>query len=113
MDGLDMVPGLRSMAKSCKLQASTSRATSGKLQAPSVKLQAGLDKALALGYSGIMSIKLQTSNLFRTFKTQKEVADYIDMHNLSEEKRLLWMGFMFGCNYSANQVNENFILKKK
>ena len=72
-----------------------------------------VDGSRDLGYSGIMSIKLETSNLFRTFKTQKEVAEYIDMHNLPEEKRLLWMGFMFGCNYSANQVNENFILKKK
>ena len=59
-----------------------------------------------------MSILLETSNLFRTFKTQKEVAEYIDQH-IPEEKKLLWMGFMFGCNYSANQVNENFILKKK
>ena len=57
-----------------------------------------------------MSIKLETSNLFRTFKTQKEVAEYIDQH-IPEEKRLLWMGFMFGCNYTANQVNENFIAK--
>ena len=98
-----------------------SKASSSKPQGSRVRPQArpqkrqaaSLDKAWALGYSGIMSVKLQTSNLFRTFKTQKEVADYIDMHNLSEEKRLLWMGFMFGCNYSANQVNENFILKKK
>ena len=32
-----------------------------------------------------MSIKLQTSNLFATFKTEKEVADYIDQH-IPEEK---------------------------
>ena len=55
-----------------------------------------------------MSILLETSNLFRTFETQKEVADYIDQH-IPEEKKLLWMGFMFGCNYAANQVNKNFI----
>ena len=67
---------------------------------------------LYLGYSGTMSIKLQTSNLFATFKTEKEVADYIDQH-IPEEKKLLWMGFMFGCNYSANHINKNFILKKK
>ena len=71
-----------------------------------------IDKLQALGYNRIMSIKLETSNLFVTFKTQKEATDYIEMH-IPEEKRLLWMGFMFGCNYSANQVNENFILKKK
>ncbi len=59
-----------------------------------------------------MSILLETSNLFRTFETQKEVADYIDQH-IPEEQKLLWMGFMFGCNYAANQVNKNFILKKK
>ena len=59
-----------------------------------------------------MSIKLQTSNLFATFKTEKEVTDYIDQH-IPEEKKLLWMGFMFGCNYSANHINKNFILKKK
>ena len=56
MDGLDMVPGSESMVKSFKLQASGSRAASGKLQAPSGKLQAGLDKALDLGYSGIMEL---------------------------------------------------------
>ena len=65
-----------------------------------------------MGYSGRMSIKLETSKLFVTFKTQKEAIDYIDMH-IPKEKRLLWMGFMFGCNYTAHQVNENFILKKK
>ena len=59
-----------------------------------------------------MSILLETSNLFRTFETQKEVADYIDQH-IPEEKRLLWMGFMFGCNYTANQVNETFDLRAK
>ena len=50
-----MAPGSRSMVKSFKLQASTSPGTSGKLQAPSRKLQAGLDKAVALGYNGSMS----------------------------------------------------------
>ena len=71
-----------------------------------------VDRSRDLGYSGRMSILLETSNLFRTFETQKEVADYIDQH-IPEEKKLLWMGFMFGCNFSANQINENFILKKK
>jgi hypothetical protein len=59
-----------------------------------------------------MAVKLETNKMFVTFKTQKEATDYIEMH-IPEEKRLLWMGFMFGCNYAANQVNETFDLKYK
>ena len=57
-------------------------------------------------------IKLQTNNLFRTFKSEKELTDYVEMH-IPEEKRLLYMGFFFGLNYAANQVNETFDLKYK
>ena len=57
-------------------------------------------------------VKLETNKMFRTFKTQKELSDYIEQH-IPEEKRLLWLGFMFGVNYSANQVNETFDLKYK
>ena len=57
-------------------------------------------------------IKLQTNNLFRTFKSEKELTDYVEMH-IPEEKRLLYMGFFFGLNYSANQINETFDLKYK
>ena len=57
-------------------------------------------------------VKLETNKLFRTFKTQKEAIDYIEMH-IPEEKRLLYMGFFFGLNYAANQVNETFDLKYK
>ena len=57
-------------------------------------------------------IKLETNKMFVTFKTQKEATDYIEMH-IPEEKRLLWMGFMFGMNFVANQVNETFDLKYK
>ena len=57
-------------------------------------------------------IKLQGSKLVRTFKTQKELSDYIEQH-ISEEKRLLWLGVMFGMNFVANQVNETFDLKYK
>ena len=57
-------------------------------------------------------IKLQGSKMFRTFKTQKELSDYIEQH-ISEEKRLLWLGVMFGMNFVANQVNETFDLKYK
>ena len=57
-------------------------------------------------------VKLETNKLFRTFKTQKEAIDYIEMH-IPEEKRLLYMGFFFGLNYASNQVNETFDLKYK
>jgi hypothetical protein len=57
-------------------------------------------------------IKLEANKMFRTFKTQKEASEYMDLH-IPEEKRLLWLGFMFGVNYSANQVNETFDLKYK
>ena len=50
--------------------------------------------------------------MFRTFKTQKELSDYIEQH-IPEEKRLLWLGVMFGMNFVANQVNETFDLKYK
>ena len=57
-------------------------------------------------------IKLQGSKMFRTFKTQKELSEYIEKH-IPEEKRLLWLGVMFGMNFVANQVNETFDLKYK
>ena len=57
-------------------------------------------------------IKLQGSKMFRTFKTQKELSDYIEQH-IPEEKRLLWLGAMFGMNYVAHHVNETFDLKYK
>ena len=58
-------------------------------------------------------ITLQTSNLFRTFETQEEAAEFINSHSLPEERRLLWLGFAFGCNYAANQVNKTFNLEYK
>ena len=57
-------------------------------------------------------IKLQGNKMFRTFKTQKELSDYIEQH-IPEEKRLLWLGVMFGMNFVANQVNTTFDLKYK
>ena len=57
-------------------------------------------------------IKLETNKLFRTFKTQKEAIEYMEMH-IPEEKRLLYMGFFFGMNFVANQVNETFDLTYK
>ena len=58
-------------------------------------------------------IKLKGSNLFATFKTEKELKDYIESHSLAEERRLLWLGVMFGGNYLAHQVNTTFDLKYK
>ena len=60
-----------------------------------------------------MSIKLQGSNFFATFKTQEELKNYIESHSLSEERRLLWLGVMFGSNHLAHIVNETFDLKYK
>ena len=57
-------------------------------------------------------IKLQGSNFFATFKTEKELKDYIDQHT-PEERGLLWLGVMFGGNYLAHQVNTTFDLKYK
>ena len=57
-------------------------------------------------------IKLETNKLFRTFKTQKEAIEYMEMH-IPEEKRLLYMGFFLGMNFVANQVNTTFDLKYK
>jgi len=58
-------------------------------------------------------IKIQGSNFFATFKTEKELKDYIESHSVAEERRLLWLGVMFGSNYVAHQVNETFDLKYK
>ena len=60
-----------------------------------------------------MSIKLQGSNLFATFKTQEELKNYIESHNLPEERRLLWLGVMFGSNHLAHVVNTTFDLTYK
>jgi len=58
------------------------------------------------------AITIQGSKMFRTFKTQKELSDYIESH-IPEEKRLLWLGAMFGMNFVAHQVNETFNLTYK
>ena len=60
-----------------------------------------------------MSIKLQGSNFFATFKTQEELKNYIESHSLPEERRLLWLGVMFGSNHLAHIVNETFDLTYK
>ena len=59
------------------------------------------------------TIKLEISNLFATFKTQEELKNYVENYNLPEERRLLWLGVMFGSNHLAHIVNETFDLKYK
>ena len=59
-----------------------------------------------------VKVKLETNKMFRTFKTQKELSDYIEQH-IPEEKRLLWLGAMFGMNYVAHHINETFDLRAK
>ena len=59
-----------------------------------------------------MSIKLETNNFVITFETQEEVIEYINRH-IPNEKSLLWLGFMIGSNYVANQVNKTFNLEYK
>ena len=59
------------------------------------------------------TVKLSTSGLFATFKTQEELRNYIESHSVAEERRLLWLGVMFGSNYTAHQVNETFDLTYK
>ena len=57
-------------------------------------------------------IKLQANNYVITFKTEEEVIEYMNRH-IPEEKRLLWLGFMMGSNYTANQINQTFNLEYK
>jgi len=60
-----------------------------------------------------MSTKLSTNNLFRTFKSEKEFHEYVEGHSLPEERRLLWLGFAFGCNFAVNKINKDLASKKK
>ena len=73
----------------------------------------GLDRAWALGYYGSMSSRFQPCNLFRTFETEKEFNDFVEGHSLPEERRLLWLGFAFGCNFAVNKINKDLASKKK
>ena len=51
-------------------------------------------------------MKLGKNNLVVTFKTEKEVSDYIGMH-IPEEQRLLWLGFFIANNYIAQHLEDN------
>ena len=57
-----------------------------------------------MGYTGTM--KIEKNNLFATFKTSKELADYFNQH-IPEERRLLWMGAAFMNNLIAHILNED------
>ena len=58
-------------------------------------------------------MKLEKTNFVVTFKTEKEVSEYIGMH-IPEEQRLLWLGFFIANNYIAQRLEEDQIeLKKK
>ena len=85
---------------------------SSKLQAASVKPDR-VDRSRDLGYYGSMSSDYQTSGLFRTFKTEKEFHEFVQGHSLPEERRLLWLGFMFGANHAVYKINKDLSSKKK
>ena len=50
--------------------------------------------------------KIAKIGLFRTFKTQKELIDYFNMH-IPEERRLLYMGAAFMNNLIVHHLEEN------
>ena len=58
-------------------------------------------------------MKLGKNNLVVTFKTEKEVSDYIGMH-IPEEQRLLWLGFFIANNFIAQRLEDDGVdLEKK
>ena len=50
--------------------------------------------------------KIEKNNLFATFKTSKELADYFNQH-IPEERRLLYMGAAFMNNLIVHHLEEN------
>jgi hypothetical protein len=51
-------------------------------------------------------MKLEKNNFVVTFKTEKEVSDYIGMH-IPEEQRLLWLGFFIANNFIAERLEQD------
>ena len=49
---------------------------------------------------------IQKNDLVVTFKTEKEVSDFIEMH-IPEERRLLWLGFFIANNYIAQRLEDD------
>ena len=60
-----------------------------------------------------MASRFQPCDLFRTFETEKEFNDFVEGHSLPEERRLLWLGFMFGANHAVYKINKDLASKKK
>ena len=56
-------------------------------------------------------MKIEKNNFVVTFKTEKEVSDYIGMH-IPEEQRLLWLGFFIANNYIAQWLEDREGKKK-
>ena len=52
-----------------------------------------------------INMKIEKNNFVVTFKTEKEVSDYIGMH-IPEEQRLLWLGFFIANNYIAQWLED-------
>jgi len=50
-------------------------------------------------------MKLAKNNFVVTFKTEKEVSDYFNMH-IPEEQRLLWLGFFIANNFIAERLEQ-------
>ena len=50
-------------------------------------------------------MKIEKNNFVVTFKTEKEVSDYIGMH-IPEEQRLLWLGFFIANNFIADRLEQ-------
>ena len=50
-------------------------------------------------------MKIEKNNFVVTFKTEKEVSDYIGMH-IPKEQRLLWLGFFIANNYIAQWLED-------
>ena len=97
MDGSASAPGYILIVKSCKLQASTNRAASGKLKSSSgrsSKPQAGLDKAVALGYNGSLTINerniMSFDNTIKLVNKQRDVLvdviQWLDEKNFSNSE---------------------------
>ena len=57
-------------------------------------------------------MKLGKNNLVVTFKTEKEVSDYIGMH-IPEEQRLLWLGFFIANNFIAQRLEADGVELEK
>tara|TARA_R100000008_G_scaffold67225_1_gene44287 strand:- start:266 stop:505 length:240 start_codon:yes stop_codon:yes gene_type:complete len=59
-----------------------------------------------------INMKLEKNNFVVTFKTEKEVSDYIGMH-IPEEQRLLWLGFFIANNYIAERMEQDGLKLEK